>query len=605
MFSEIVAKHNDYLVRALYEKEGKTTLARLTDQLLGCQVRQTAQATLARTISVTVFPLFAVIDACVNLIEAAKTRLYSHLAKTSIDKKKYRLQSDQFIQTERKCLRGFLAALAGLISPDLVTHHFLPENRSEGVIAAGGKYHFAPGHEVYPTSLTQVQALVRKADRENKKISIAGAHMSQSKDTLPVTSHSISLNMQRLNAVKINVEKQTAIVQAGATWKDVQAAANPHGLAIKVMQASNVFSIGGSLGVNCHGWDHRTGTLAETVRSLTIVDAMGKVQVLTPQDERFGLVIGGHGFFGVIIEAELELAQNDALVTWGEKVAPKDYAQYFQEKILPNDNHVMHLYRLSLDPDHLLKEGVAVSYSRKTKQFKMPGLGVSATLIDEPLKGTRTDRILVHMARCLKFVRKSYWTQESQKILKDERILRNAHMRPPIRGAFSESRADAEWLQEYFVKAKDLAPFLDKLSQTLMDNKVSLFNASVRYVKQDNISALPYAKGEDHFAVVLFFNQSLAADEIEKTKAWVQEIINYLIECGGTYYLPYQHFATPEQFCQSYPGVEHVMEMKDKYDTRRLFDNGLYADYFHPLDAQRVKSEEWTVIRNKKHKRTH
>ena len=69
-----------------------------------------------------------------------------------------------------------------------------------------------------------------------------------------------------------NVEKKVIRVGAGATWAQIQNEANHLGLAVKVMQASNVFSVGGSLSVNCHGWDHQAGSLVNTVNSIKIIN---------------------------------------------------------------------------------------------------------------------------------------------------------------------------------------------------------------------------------------------------------------------------------------------------------------------------------------------
>lgn len=551
--SRFPALYNDYLERAPYEARGKTRTARLLDYCIGPALRQTSQNILARLVATAVFPLFAGLDIIANLACALSCKSRTHAC----------------LQEAEKCFLGLIATPAGLISPDIVTRHFVPKSTETGTILAGGKYHSKRGIEQTPDTPKAVQALVKKAIRENKKVTISGAHYSQSKDTLPTKDDSICINMRKLDGVTVNPKAKTVCVQAGATWGNVQEAANKHGMAVKVMQASNVFSIGGSLSVNCHGWDHRTGTVGETVKSLTIVDAKGKLQKLTPKDELFGKVLGGHGLFGVIVEAELTLCDNDALVSWGEKIAPEDYVEYFQKKILPDPNHMMHLYRLSLDPSNLLREGIAVSYSKRP----MHALGVG-NLVDEAEKGSRIDRIMVHIARSIPFTRALYWKIESSKIQNEQKQLRNEIMRPPINAAFNNSRADAEWLQEYFVPGHELAPFLKQLSKTLTDNEVALLNASVRYVKKDTISRLPYAKNEDMFAIVLFFNQVLAYEETEKTKNWVRKTIDDLIARGGTYYLPYQHFATKEQFDACYPDAKHL-----NHDANGLFDNGLAEDY--------------------------
>lgn len=564
--SAIPAFYNDYLERAPHEEIGKTTAARLLDHTIGTTPRKYCQNILARLVAVIAFPILASIDAIANTTKG----LISTANKTN-------QHATLYFQEAEKDLLGLLCSPFGLISPDIVTRHFVPKNTPPNTIEAGGKYHRANGVEHFPKTVEEARTLVEKACLENKQVTIAGAHFSQSKDTLPTSDSAICINTKLLNNVQIDPEKMSVRAQAGATWADIQKHANAHGLAVKVMQASNVFSIGGSLGVNCHGWDHQTGTVGETVLSLTIIDASGKLRTLFPEDELFGLCIGGHGLFGMIVEAELSLCENRLLLAQGKKIDPKEYVEYFEQNILPNKNNLQHLYRLSLDPKNLLKTGVAVTYSTKTDA---PSRNFSV-LNQEPERGTRLDRILVHIARSFPLFRKLYWATESKKICSDVTILRNELMRPPINAAFTNSRADAEWLQEYFVKGKDLALFLEKLSTILSKNEVCLLNASVRYVKKDQISRLAYAKDEDHYAIVLFFTQSLAAEEIEKTKKWVQEVIEELKNCSGTFYLPYAHLATKEQFLACYPDTENYKVHKAIYDPENHFCNGFAKDYLN------------------------
>lgn len=573
--SGYAARICDYLVRAPEEEVGKTWLAKLTDKTLGVTVRKNFQHFHARIASSIIFPFLLTIDLGMHLLKLAGSKV-----RAVVVMEKSSPQVAEQAEEVKRCALGIIASPLGLIYPDIVTRHFVPKPHHPGIIEAGGKLHRALGKELQPTGVLELIALIQQAKADGKKVTLSGSHLSQSKDTLPSLPDNMCINMQKMNKVTIDPLTKTAKVQAGATWSDVQAHANKHGLAVKVMQASNVFSIGGSISVNCHGWDHQTGTVSNSLRSITIIDANGEdLQILKPGDELFGLVVGGHGLFGLIVEAEIDLIQNETLVSWGKKITPADYVQYFEKEILPKPEHRMHLYRLSLDPRNLLKDGVAVTYSTTSTKFPRSGLGVSLLAPDEPEKGARFDRIMLHLARKMPILRAIYWSKESEKIVQDERMSRNEIMRPPIKAAFNNSRADAEWLQEYFVKGKDLSHFLDKLGRVLTENEVSLLNATVRYVKKDTHSKLPYARDEDHYAIVLFFNQSLAPENVTKTHIWVQEIIDYLIKCGGNYYLPYQHFATKEQFEKCYPTHTQVKELKEKYDKDHLFDNGLYTDY--------------------------
>jgi len=53
------------------------------------------------------------------------------------------------------------------------------------------------------------------------------------------------------------------------------------------MQDSNIFSVGGSISANCHGWDFRTGTIANTIEELTIINSKGELMILSPSHPFF------------------------------------------------------------------------------------------------------------------------------------------------------------------------------------------------------------------------------------------------------------------------------------------------------------------------------
>ncbi len=89
-------------------------------------------------------------------------------------------------------------------------------------------------------------------------------------------------------------------------------------------------------------------------------------------------------------------------------------------------------------------------------------------------------------------------------------------------------------------------------------------------MKQDTRSNLAYAPDGERFAVVLFFKQNLAKEKVERTGRWVRQVIDYVTKRGGTYYLPYQHFATNEQFQAAYPKWRSLAKLK-RNTTRKGF----------------------------------
>lgn len=531
--------------------------------------QQVACAALARLVSSVVFPILAALDVGIQGGRALLERVWSLLTG---DVGALLAQSKKSWDAAERCLLGLIFSPSGLLSPDIVTHHFIPKSVPAGRLEPYGKLYSAQVQEKFPSTVDEVKNIILEAKQTGKKVAIVGASMSQGKQALPPEGQ-IVINMKKFNAIEIDPATKIAKVGAGVIWQELQREANKEGLAVQVMQASNIFSIGGSLSANCHGWDHTAGALANTVRALTIVNAEGEKIRLLPQDRLFKCVVGGYGGFGVIVEVELSLIENYLLEKRGVEMAPQHYVKYFKEQVRANKNTALHLYRLSLDPDHLFESGVAVSYVRKGTEK------VTTPLVDEPEDGRRSERIALHLVRRSKWARKFAWQLLKRDMLTPSCSSRNEVMRVPIRSALNNSRVDAEWLQEYFVKGKDLEKFLKFLGTLLKENGVPLFNASVRYVKQDEHAELGYAKEGDRFAVVLFFNQSLHPDKIEQTKKWVGKVIDYLVLHEGTYYLPYQQFATQAQFRSAYPQWEKVAGKKREFDPAGLFRNGLYEEY--------------------------
>ena len=79
------------------------------------------------------------------------------------------------------------------------------------------------------------------------------------------------------------------------------------------MQSNNAFSVGGSLSVNCHGWQFDRPPIASTVESFRLMQADGTIVRCSRKEnqELFSLALGGYGLFGIILDAELRVVPNE------------------------------------------------------------------------------------------------------------------------------------------------------------------------------------------------------------------------------------------------------------------------------------------------------
>lgn len=499
------------------------------------------------------------------------------------DAHKSRLEEfSKYSRSFNKNAVALLVSPLGLIMPKLVELDFNEKKSEKGISAGGSSYHNDAIEIRYPENNEAIKKIILEAAAKGYKVMPMGAGFSQGKQFIPEGTQGekcIVVDLSRLNNVKVNADEKIATVGAGAHWSDIQTLADKCGLALQVMQASNVFSVGGSVSANIHGWNHRSGMLSNTIISLDIINAKGEQETLTPNDPQFNCVVGGYGLIGIITSVKFALVDNVLLKETGTAVKLSDYVTHFYEKVLPDDTIHMHLYRLSLDPEDLLGSGVAVDYvCTSANPITTPALTQEITY------GTRANRILGNVARRMGACRKLYWDHERDRLLANtaEPITTNAVMQPIINAMFHDAASEAEWLQEYFLPHDQLKTFLHALGRLLMQNAVVLLNASVRFVKQNNKPLLSYAEGGDRFAVVLCFTQSLQHRQIAKTSLWLREAQRLALDLGGTYYLPYQHVSNPEDFNRAYPKAAKFKSMKLEVDPREIFASGLYQKYFAP-----------------------
>src|SRR5262249_45750888 len=119
-----------------------------------------------------------------------------------------------------------------------------------------------------------VQNALEYARKNGKKISIAGSQHSMGGQSY--AEGNVILKMSRFNQIAYDDETQRLKVQSGATWEQIQPFLDKLGRSVIVMQSDTLFSVGGSLGANVHGWQVGHKPLSGTVHKFTLMLANGK-----------------------------------------------------------------------------------------------------------------------------------------------------------------------------------------------------------------------------------------------------------------------------------------------------------------------------------------
>ena len=161
------------------------------------------------------------------------------------------------------------------------------------------------------TAVEDVRNALKFARDNHLQVAIAGQRHSMGGQSF--VEEGIILDMRPFNQIRLDKTAKIATVQSGATWAQVQRLIDQDGLAVQAMQSINIFTVGGALSVNAHGIAHRPGPLASTVRSFRIMLSTGEIKTATPNEnsELFRLALGGYGLFGVILDAGIQLVDNE------------------------------------------------------------------------------------------------------------------------------------------------------------------------------------------------------------------------------------------------------------------------------------------------------
>ncbi len=438
---------------------------------------------------------------------------------------------------------------------------------------------------------------VRKIKTEQD---IADALTFAEKNNLPITAagqkHSMGgqsfkrqglvLDMRPFNQIEIDTEKKIAYVQSGATWEELQTKIDPLGLSIQAMQSINIFTIGGTISVNAHGIAHNPGSVASTIRSMRVMLPDGSITYTSPAEnpELFRHVIGGYGLFGIILEVEIQLVDNQ-LYKWNTTYMPyTEFPAYFKSNIEHNPEIGLFYGRLSMNPFSYLTE-TAVHTFTKTDAADIPPL-------TKP-ESAWMQRLIFNLSKTGKVGKWLRWnlekyigkkiapcTVERNTALIDQNdclLARNQAMYDSM-SYLKNNLADTDILQEYFISPEEFPEFVDGLRSIVTENEVNLLNVTVRYVHKDEITALPYAK-ENMFALVLYFNQHFNETESKILEQTTKQLIDLVLKYNGTYYLPYQLYYSPEQLHAAYPEIDEFFETKKIYDPKNRLQNTWFEKY--------------------------
>jgi FAD/FMN-containing dehydrogenase len=421
--------------------------------------------------------------------------------------------------------------------------------------------------------IADLRALLKDAATENLPVCVGGARHSMGGQALMREGVAASLATP---SIEVDTARRTMRVRAGTRWRDVIAALDPKGFSPAVTQSNHDFSVGGTLSVNAHGWPVPYGPFGATVRSFRLMLADGSLVMCsrTENAELFELAIGGYGLLGIVVDAEVEVADNVLLRARPEVMGADAFAPRFVSAA--REAGVRMAYgRLSVGRENYLGESLLVSYRPAAKQ-------------PTPLPPPRTADAFHYLSRRVfraqtgsEAAKKRRWYLETvvgPRTSARKEVTRNAILNIPVSALADTDARRTDILHEYFVPPERFAEFLVACREIIPPSGQELLNVTIRWLEPDTTSVLSFAP-QARIALVMLFPQLMTADSERSMHAMTEKLIDRVLSVGGSYYLPYRLHARGDQLRKAYPRIEEFIQKKRSYDPQLRFRNTMWETY--------------------------
>lgn len=455
----------------------------------------------------------------------------------------------------------------------------LPWLQRGGVINDASALSRTPVHGIVAvTEERHVAEALAFARREGLTVSMAAVRHSMGGHAFD--DHALVLDMRGFDAIVLDAAARTVTVRPGATWHAIQNAIHPR-FAVKAMQSTDIFSVGGSISVNAHGMDHLAGAIAGSVRSMRVMLADGSIVTCSRAEnaDLFRHVIGGYGLFGVILEATLDIVPNAVYRTSREIISSQDFPDYFASRIEGDDGLGLFYGHLSTAPGNLLRDMIVYRYDRiaEAAPDDLAALGepgavwIKRLIMNLAKRGSLFQDFKWFAEKTLEPLVESCTVPRTAAMGQGEACLvsRNNPMHDSVPYLFNDLTGETDILHEYFFPRGQYAAFIDGAREILQTSPLPLLNASVRVVDADDI-ALPYAT-EPAFSLVLYVNQQATPGGDAAMRRLTRSMVDLTLAHGGRFFLPYQLHYAPAQLLASYPELPAFAEAKRRYDPENLF----------------------------------
>ncbi|MBT5017957.1 MAG: FAD-binding oxidoreductase [Planctomicrobium sp.] len=431
-----------------------------------------------------------------------------------------------------------------------------------------------------PDSNDQLKKALEQAADSQLNISQAGGRHSMGGQQFGAGN--LHLDMTSLSKViSLDTELGLVTVQAGIQWPELirelyqRQPEDPQPWTIREKQTGvDSVTIGGAVSSNIHGRSLAHAPFVSDVESFDLIDVNGVAQHCSRSlnTELFSLVIGGYGLFGLISQVTLRLVRRFKVRRRVKVIKVKDLLENYHRRIEEGFVFGDCQYATLLAGASESHQGVFPCY--EPVDLKTPIEANQKQLTAEQWAGFYK-LMRSNKRQAFKEYAAHYRSTEGQTYWSDTHQL--AGNFEGHRKAVDSSKG-TEMITEVYLPFQQLNEFLIKTREDLMQRDADITYGTIRFIKADEETFLPWAK-QDSVCIVCNLHVKQSPEGIRKAKADFRQIIDRTIQFGGTFFLTYHRWATSEQISACYPNIRQFFALKRKYDPDELLQSDWYRHY--------------------------
>ena len=174
-----------------------------------------------------------------------------------------------------------------------------------------------------------------------------------------VCAGGLMIDLSKMKTIKVDVEKQIAVVQPGVIWSEFDAATIQYGLATTGGTVSDTGIAGLTLGGGIGWLMGKYGTACDNLLEAEVVTARGEVLIVNEHNKTdlFWAIRGGGGNFGIITSFTFQLHPVEKNIIGGMILYPMDMAKEvfrnYREYIRTTPDELMSYSGFIVTPDGL------------------------------------------------------------------------------------------------------------------------------------------------------------------------------------------------------------------------------------------------------------